>query len=147
MKRNLIKKIVILLTVVLLFTVGIFQLVKYDSVKNAIILATTMKPQTLTELYFENHLSLPDEVTLFEKSKFEFTIHNLENKDVEYFYEVYINANGEKQIILMNSDLIKNSEYKTISVDFIIKVPVQRYQVVVNLINENQQIFFWVGEE
>lgn len=132
---------------VCIFTVGIFQLVKYDSVKKAIILATTMKPQTFTELYFENHLSLPNKVTLFKENNFKFTIHNLENKDMEYPYEVYIDTNGEKQIIYMNSVLIKNNEYKTIAVDFTITIPIQRSKVVVNLINKNKQIYFWIGEE
>ena len=130
-----------------LLAVGIFQLIKYDPVKKAIILATKMKPQVFTELYFENHLSFPDKITLFKENNFKFTIHNLENKDMEYQYEVYIDTDGEKQIIHMGSVLIKYNEYETIAVDFIIKAPMQRSKVVVNLINKNQQIFFWIEEE
>jgi pyruvate/2-oxoglutarate dehydrogenase complex dihydrolipoamide dehydrogenase (E3) component len=37
--------------------------------------------------------SLGRKVTLFEKNNFKFTIHNLENKDMVYIYEVYIDAN------------------------------------------------------
>ena len=82
------------------------------SVKEALILATTVKPETFTELYFENHLSLPKEVTLFKEYNFKFTIHNLENKDMEYPYEVYINVNGEKQIIDKISVSIKKMNIK-----------------------------------
>ena len=146
-KRNLTRKIVIFLLVVCFFVVGIFQLIEYDSVKKAIIFATTMKPQVFTELYFENHLSFPDKITLFKENNFEFTIHNLENEDMEYPYEVYIDTNGEKQIIDMDSVLIKDNEYKTIAVDFTIKVLIQRSKVVVNLINKNQQIYFWIEKE
>jgi hypothetical protein len=66
---------------------------------------------------------------------------------MEYPYEVYIDVNREKQMIDKSSVLIKNNEYKTISEAFTIIVPIQRDKVVVNLINKNQQIHFWMGEE
>ena len=143
---KLIIKIGLLLAAVC-FTVGILLLVRYSSVKEALILATSVKPETFTELYFENHLSLPNKVTLSKKNNFKFTIHNLENKDMEYPYEVYIDTNGEKKIIYINSIVIKNTEYKTITVDFTITIPIQSAKVVVSLINKNQQIDFWIEEE
>ena len=144
---NLTKRIKLLLLVVCFIVVG-FLVVEYmPSVKEALILATTVKPETFTELYFEDHLSLPNKVTLFKENNFKFTIHNLENKDMEYPYEVYIDVNREKQMIDKSSVLIKNNEYKTISEAFTITVPIQRTKVVVNLISKNQQIHFWMGEE
>jgi len=137
-----------LLLLVACFVLGIFLLVNYvPSVKEALILATTVKPETLTELYFENHLSLPNKVTLFKKNNFKFTIHNLENKDMEYPYEVYINVNGVKHIIDKSSVLIRNNEYKTITEDFALTISTQRAKVVVSLINKNQRIHFWIEEE
>lgn len=135
-----------LLFAVVCFTVGIFLLVKYVSTKEAVILVTSVKLEKFTELYFENHLSLPNKVTLSKKYNFKFTIHNLENRDMEYPYEVYIDTNGEKRTIYIYSVSIKNTEYKTITVDFTITTPIQRAQVVVNLINKNQQIAFWIEE-
>ena len=146
-KRHLIRNIVIFLLLVCIIIVVVIQLVKYDSVKKAITLATTMKPQVFTELYLENHLSLPDKITLFEEKNFEFTIHNLENKEMEYPYEVYIDTDGEKYIIHESSVLLKNNEYETIAVDFTLEVPIQRSKVVVNLIDKNQKIFFWIEKE
>ena len=141
-------RIGLLLLAVCFIVVGFFQLVKHvPSVKEAFILATTVKPETFTELYFEDHLSLPNKVTLFKENNFKFTIHNLENKDMVYIYEVYIDVNSEKQMIDKSSVSIKNNEYKTITEDFTITVPMQRVKVVVNLINKNQQIHFWMGEE
>jgi tetratricopeptide (TPR) repeat protein len=141
-------RIGLILLVVCFIVVGFFQLVKYvPSVKVALILATTVKPETFTELYFEDHLSLPNKVILFKENNFKFTIHNLENKDMEYPYEVYIDLNGEKQMIVKRSVLIKNNEYKTITENFTITIPMQRVKVVINLINKNQQIHFWMGEE
>ncbi len=140
-------KVILLLVVVCFIAVGIFQLIKYNSVKKAIILATTREAQTFTELYFENHLSLPVKVTLFEENNFKFTIHNLENKDMEYPYEVYFDTNGEKQMISMDSVLIEDNEYKTIAVDFTITTPIPRSRVVVNLVDKNEQINFWIEVE
>jgi len=143
-----IMKIRLLLWVVWVIVVGCFLLVEYvPSVKEAVVLATTVKPETFTELYFEDHLSLPDEVALFKENNFKFTIHNLENEDMEYPYEVYIDVNREKNMIDKSSVLIENNEYKTITEDFTITVPMQRAKVVINLINKNQQIHFWMEEE
>jgi len=144
---ELIMRIRLLLFVVWCIVIGFLVVECVPSVKEALILATTVKPETFTELYFEKHLSLPNKVTLFKENNFNFTIHNLENKDMEYPYEVYIDVNGEKQMINKSSVLIKNNEYKIISEDFTITIPMQRVKVVVNLINKNQQIHFWMGEE
>jgi len=142
-------RIELLLLVVCFIVVGSFRLVKYvPSVKEALILATTVKPETFTELYFEDHLSLPSKVTLFKENNFKFTIHNLENKDMEYKYEIYVDiTKGKKRMIDKGSVLIKNNEYKTISEEFIITIPIQRVKVAVNLISKSQQIHFWMGEE
>ena len=143
---KLIMRIRLLLFVVWCIVIG-FLLVEYvPSVKEALILATTVKPETFTELYFENHLSLPSKIAYYIEKDFKFTIHNLENKDMEYSYEVYIDVNREKKMIDKSSVLIKNNEYKTITEDFTITVPMQRVKVVVNLIKKNQQIHFWMSE-
>jgi len=83
--EKLIMKIRSVLFVVWVIVIGFFLIVEcVPSVKEAIVLATTVKPETFTELYFEDHLSLPNMVTLFKENNFKFTIHNLENKDMEY---------------------------------------------------------------
>jgi hypothetical protein len=144
---KLIMRIRLLLLVVWFIVIGFILVECVPSLKEALILATTVKPETFTELYFENHLSLPSKIAYYKENHFKFTIHNLENKDMEYPYEVYIDVNREKQMIDKSSVLIKNNEYKTISEAFTIIVPIQRDKVVVNLINKNQQIHFWMGEE
>jgi hypothetical protein len=134
---KLIMKIRLLVLVVWFIVIGFIVVECVPSVKEALILATTVKPETFTELYFENHLSLPSKIAYYKENDFKFTIHNLENKDMEYPYEVYMDINGEKQMIDKSSILIKNNEYKTITEDFTITIPMQRVKVVVNLINKN----------
>jgi len=138
---------IVLLFAIICLTAGVLFLVKNNSVKEALILATSVKPETYTELYFENHLSLPNKVTLFKKNNFKFMIHNLEGKDTEYPYEVYIDINGEEKTVCTDSVFLKNTEYKTIPVDFTITMRIQRAEVVVNLIDKNQQISFWIEEK
>jgi len=112
-----------------------------------------VKPEAFTELYFEDHLSLPNKVALFKENNFKFTIHNLENKDMKHLYEVYIDLSGEKLMIDNSSVLLKNNDYKTITEVFTIMIPIaeifqlQKVKVIVNLIDKNQQIHFWMGEE
>jgi len=118
-----------------------------SSIKNAVALATTVKPEKFTELYFEDYSNLPKKIKLGEEQSFKFTIHNLENKDINYSYEVYIDVNGEKQIIGTNSIFIKNKEFKTIVEDFTLTPPTAKVEVIVNLINKDQQIDFWMGEQ
>ncbi len=144
---KLIMRIRLLLLLVWFIVIGFILVEFVPSVKGAVILATTKKPETFTELYFEDHLSLPNKVTLFKENNFKFTIHNLENKDMVYIYEVYMDVNREKQMIDKNSVIIKKNEYKTITKDFTITTPMQRVKVVVNLIGKNQQIHFWMAEE
>ena len=77
-------RIRLLLLVIWFIVVGFLLVECVPSAKEALILATTVKPETFTELYFEDHLTLPNKVTLFKENNFKFTIHNLENKDMVY---------------------------------------------------------------
>lgn len=136
-------------SLILILIGGSLILELIPSLRETIILATTVKPETFTELYFEDHLSLPSEIYIFKNYQFKFTIHNLENQDMEYPYEVYFDMNGEKQFIEQSSVFIKNSKYRTISEEFTFTLqdlPTERLKVVVNLINKNQQIHFWMGD-
>ncbi|MHB1276455.1 MAG: hypothetical protein ACYCXQ_02830 [Candidatus Humimicrobiaceae bacterium] len=149
-KKNIIYRLILSIVLTLMavcLVLVFFQIAKYvPSVKEAFFLSAHPKQETFTELYFENHLSLPDKFILSKEYNFKFTIHNLENKDMEYPYEVYIDINGKKQVIDKSSVLIKNNEYKTITINFAIAIPIQRFKVVVDLIKKNQQIDFWMTE-
>jgi hypothetical protein len=148
----------------------IYQPAKYlpPSVKEAIVLATTKKPETLTELYFQDHLGLPSRVTTDQQYSFAFTIHNLEHQDMDYPYEIYILQGQEKQYLDKNSVSVKENETITIQQAFILSEPLTRAKVVVELIDKqslklgepvpsgkvginntdnNQKIDFWVEKE
>lgn len=118
-----------------------------NGVKEAVTLATTKKPETFTELYFQNHTGLPSRVIPNQEYSFAFTIHNVEYQDMDYPYEIYIEQNGEKQHLAKSSVSVKDREFMTIQQGFVLNKPfATRAKVVINLINKNQSIHFWIEQ-
>ena len=62
---KLIMKIRLLVLVVWFIVIGFIVVECVPSVKEAVILATTMKPETFPEIYFEHNLPQPNKYTLF----------------------------------------------------------------------------------
>jgi hypothetical protein len=115
-------------------------------VKQVLALATQVRPETFTELYFENHATLPRIIRPGQTSGFSFTVRNLESKTVKYPYVVYL-TNG---IQTFNLDLgtitLADTESKTLKVSFTPKTNI-RTQIVVDLVNQNQKISFWMSPQ
>ena len=135
--------------VVVLLTIsfaGVYVYRTNAKVRKTVDLATTVKPETFSELYFENYLNLPKDTTLNTKRFFHFTVHNLEYKDMLYVYEVYLDKDGKKLLIQDGTIKLRQDEYKTTDVSYTLFYPIKRAKVVVNLRNKNQQIDFWIGE-
>jgi hypothetical protein len=136
-----------LLILVAASLVGIYGLVSnVPSIRNAVTLATTAKPEAFTELYFEDHNDLPKTIERYKEYSFSFTIHNLEHKDVEYSYIVYLQRDSGRTILDSGRFSLQNDEYKSQREDF---GPLEntRTQIVVEITNKNQQIDFWMEEQ
>jgi hypothetical protein len=101
---------------------------------------TTVKPQAFTELYFTDSANLPQEVKANQKYNFSFTIHNLEQSTTRYTYEVLSGTT----ILDQNSVSLQNGETKTIS-EKLGPFPKLRTEIIVELINTNQIISFWMN--
>lgn len=133
------------LIIVVLIAISYQLLSLNKDFKNNFRLATTVKPETFTELYFENHLNLPSKVMLKEPYSFSFTIHNLENQDMAYPYEVYIDeGKGKKLILDKNNITVQKNAFITIQEGFILNQSITRDKVIINLTAKNQQIDFWI---
>lgn len=113
-------------------------------VKASVALATQTKQEALTELYFENHEKLPHIITPFTQYSFTFTIHNVENRDMVYPYEVYVDLPDEKLFLDRSTINIKKNEFKTIQEHFLTTQILPPNKVVVRLVGKNQQISFWI---
>lgn len=115
------------------------------------------EPETLTELYFEDHLKLPNKLISGKSYNFRFTIHNLEYKEMEYRYQVTVTGYGfqtlgktEEPVTIANGEkTLKQDEYATIPVEFTLpkKITADRMKIEVNLIDFNQPIHFWLENE
>lgn len=145
-------------------------------------------PEPLTELYFNNHISLPKVYTKGAKYPFSFTIHNIEYQTVDYRYKItasgevqnpndkfqikskipnpnYSSASGQSNNITIYQDnnltstpvsdettelitegMVKLSQdqYATLSATFSSNLNFSRVKVVVDLVDRNQPIHFWL---
>ncbi len=101
-------------------------------------------PETYTELYFEDHASLPKKTKAGEITTFSFTVHNMEGIVTEYPYEVYFKYTQlgwkvlfEKGIVTLNP-----GESKTIKVSHMWRSSELQGKVVVELLGLDQYIDF-----
>jgi len=150
-KQTLLLSIIVLLSLPVSFVIG-WNLAKIilqhgdpiPRVKEAIVLATTKKPKTFTELYFEDHLNLPGKIEIGKGQSFKFTIHNLEYRDTTYKYE--INAVDDKEDVILSSGsaTLSHDEYKTINESFVSATASGRTKIEVLLVDQNQSIDFWM---
>ena len=144
----------------------------HPSVQEAITLATTKKPETFTELYFENHLTLPAKIKPKETYNFTFTIHNLENRDMDYSYRIYKEIPDQKITVDEGkfAGIDKGYSYSIYQDIASIKTTLEegkvsvkkdgyislektigplelfRTKIVVNLVDQNQLISFWMDK-
>jgi len=140
--RKLIATGLLILGVFSLF--GLYKLaVRIPSVKRAIVLATTRQPERFTELYFEDHTNLPKTITRWKQYDITFTVHNVEYQEMDYTYEVYLQRDNQKIVIDTGSFRVKDNEFKQVKVNL---GPLKnlRSQIIVELINKNQPIHFWM---
>lgn len=129
---------------------GYYLVLNNPSLQNTIALATTVKPETFTELYFENHLNLTRHTTVNKPHTVTFTIHNLEYKTMNYPYEIYVedaSQSARKTTVLKDIVRLNHDEKRTIAEHFILVDELKRAKVVINLTDKNQEIHYWIGEE
>lgn len=112
------------------------------------------QPEYFTELYFENHNNLPTKLAYpgqydwynnptSNLYSFSFTVHNLENKDMNYSYEIY-SVEQKKSVIDTGEIFVKSNQSETITEHFTYPVYHDRMKVVVSLPKKNQEISFWI---
>ena len=102
------------------------------------------QPERLTELYFNNNASLPSSMTDSQEINFEFVIHNLETADYRYAYVVSVNVHGTKHIVDSRNVLVKNGQYYVKAEKFKFKDKADTQEIVVELLNKQQSIDFWM---
>ena len=145
--KQLFKLVPLLIGVALVIAMLIFINLNRASVYNELFaLDLIPKPEKLTELYFNDNANLPASVTSDKQLSFAFVIHNLETTDYQYTYDVFVDANGTKQIVDSGKVLVKDNQYYVKKEQFKLTNLTGRQEVVVELTNKQQSIDFWIGE-
>lgn len=140
------KKYIIISLTIISITAAIFYISTIPSVQQTWTLATTVKPETFTELYFEDHINLPKAAIKNKVNDFKFTIHNLEYKTMTYPYTIYAEVDGIKQELDKGSVTLRHDDYRTILESFSLVSDAKRAKITVLLTDKNQSIHFWMGE-
>ncbi|HSW96455.1 MAG TPA: hypothetical protein VLF89_01380 [Candidatus Saccharimonadales bacterium] len=104
------------------------------------------KPESFTELYFENHENLPFEILPQQNYTFAFTIHNLEYKNMNYSYDVYLVTNNKKVSLQKGNISLHQNQKQTIPVQFSTASALPKSKIIVDLPRKNQAIDFWINE-
>jgi len=107
------------------------------------------QPENFTELYFDDHLSLPKTASPGAILSFNFTIHNLEHATVDYPVEITVEDDSNPPVIshTATTDLtLANDDLKTTLAEARIPVGIltPRAKVSVILPEQKQSIHFWV---
>jgi hypothetical protein len=147
-RKQLFKLVFLLLIgVTLVGGVLIFFNLNRASIHNELVaLDLIPKPETLTELYFNDSTNLPKSAASNQTISFAFVIHNLEATDYQYTYKVSVNANDTRQVVDSGTLLVKDDHYYVKNEQFnLLDVPGSQ-EVVVELTNKQQSIHFRTGE-
>jgi hypothetical protein len=102
--------------------------------------------ETFTELYFDNHLSLPKTFIAGHPEIFSFVIHNLEGRAMDYPYLVFIKTDKGRKKIEDYSVHINDGESRTVYISFMPEETVNSGSVVVSLEGLKQDIHFLIGK-
>ncbi len=94
--------------------------------------------EPLTEVYFENHTELPKHIFLNKDYGFSFTMHNLEEQDMNYEYiiEVFDEEDNLLFEIGKNEFFLANEEYITFNPVFRFKESFDRARINVNVVKK-----------
>lgn len=101
------------------------------------------RPERFTELYFNDHINLPKEISKGDEISFSFVIHNLEGKSEEYIYQVYFKSlSGEIVEIEESQIMVGDGEYKTINEMYKSELDDNSGAIFVELKGKKQQLHF-----
>lgn len=99
----------------------------------------------LTELYLENHNTLPKTTSPHKSYNFSFTVHNLEQAPIKYLYQVKIISTDSAILLNKGTFDLDHEQSKTIQEKFASDDIKGKSRVQVDLINKNQSVHFWIN--
>ncbi|MFH1971877.1 MAG: DUF1616 domain-containing protein [archaeon] len=114
------------------------------------LIFTTKTTEEFTELYFEDHQNLPNQIQLEKEYTFQFSIHNLENEQTSYNYKISIDYYKSEKLqktetLFQDSISLEHNQTATIPYTLILEDSFESAKIIVE--TNNQEIHFWVEEE
>jgi len=100
-------------------------------IQKSIAWSAPQQADPFTELYFEAPQTLPNVATAFHVYSFKFVVHNLENKNMHYQYEVYEEENNYKRMIDKNSFSLTSGESRRVPEAFFFDYSLTKAQIVI----------------
>lgn len=139
------KEIITYLAIICVFLV--FVLITEGSSKtvNSVLVKLNLIPitETFTELYFDDYSKLPTKSVAGEAINFNFTIHNLEGRDITYPYTVYFEYPSGQKITIKNAEVaVADGGYGKVNIKYAFQTSNLYGKVYVKLDNLNQKINF-----
>jgi hypothetical protein len=130
------------LIVIVATVVGGAVLMRIPAVAYQVKISTTEMPEKLTELYFDNPDTLPTTVKPNQPVTIRYHIHNLEYQGTAYQVRVSLVTNGKVSTIEQKAFTLPSSASVDIPVTFTPTASGTNYELVVNLIGQNESILF-----
>jgi hypothetical protein len=117
------------------------------AIKDAFAKATTVRPESYSELYFANHTSLLKSPPATDSASFSFVIHNNEHKEMEYPYVVFLETNSIQTVLDQGVIVLKHDQSKEQKVFVPTDSIIGKAKIVVRIQSLEQQIHYWIGEK
>lgn len=106
--------------------------------------ATTHQPETYTELYFSQPNQLPSVANAGQSIPVNFTIHNVEARNMQYTYAIQLSdAAGHTIKVLNQSVNLGNGMQDAISSKIALPNGRGKYEISVILKNQPEAIHYW----
>jgi hypothetical protein len=107
------------------------------------------QPEGTTELYFNEHLSLPNKYTPGDKYNVSFTVHSVEYKSQTYTYEIIQkdDTNNSTHVLNKGNFSLENNQYESRLAPITYVESGERSSIIINLLNKNQTILYHVGRQ
>jgi hypothetical protein len=138
----MVKRLVLAISAVGAIFVMLLVIMSNQSVRHAITLATTRQPEHFTELYFNNHQHLPAQLDVNVPTTFSYHVTNHEAGPVTYHAWISVVENGKVRLLSHDTFTLSDGAGNDHSVIFSEPLPHQNIQLIIDLPDQNQRIYF-----
>jgi hypothetical protein len=138
-----VKRIYLLCAVVLVLAIG--MLLNWVMQTQTYIKATSHQPEAYTELYFTDPNSLPSSAQNGQTVPVNFTVHNVESRNMLYTYNIELTTpTGQTTIVSHEQFAVARGDTLNIVSDATLPSSAGRDEVNVVLVGMPESIHYWV---